>query len=151
MPENADKIPVEKTIGFRGTVDYRRYLKQAALDRRLSVQKMLENAVDAYLNPQNLPKQDRTGTTPAFGGELKAVQFPWETLGALASQAAMLAKGLDELVNNKEHGGNRADTNQPLREIIEQIEGVRSTPVSGVKLIREDRKRDSRRAGRKNA
>lgn len=38
-----------KQIGFRGTVEYRKALAQAALDRGLKVQGMLEKAIDMYL------------------------------------------------------------------------------------------------------
>ncbi len=49
MIEKTQKNPVEKTIGFRGTEEYRTSLKQAALNRGLPVQEMLERAVSAYL------------------------------------------------------------------------------------------------------
>lgn len=37
------------TIGFRGTEEYRKMLQQAALDRGLKVQKLLEEAIAQYL------------------------------------------------------------------------------------------------------
>ena len=42
-------LPERGTVGFRGTADYRWRLKAAAAGRRKSLQGMLEDAVDLYL------------------------------------------------------------------------------------------------------
>ena len=46
---SAGKDESAVTIGFRGTEGYRWTLKHEATSRRLSVQAMLEEAVDLYL------------------------------------------------------------------------------------------------------
>jgi hypothetical protein len=40
----------QKTIGFRGSEEYRAMIQRAALDRRIKVQQLLEEAVAAYLS-----------------------------------------------------------------------------------------------------
>jgi hypothetical protein len=42
-------VAEEVTIGFRGSEEYRRRLQQAALDRGLKVQGLIETAVESYL------------------------------------------------------------------------------------------------------
>jgi hypothetical protein len=56
-------------IGFRGTEEYRRSIQQAALDRGLKVQRMLEIAVEQYLRSEGSIEQPRAAQLEGLSEE----------------------------------------------------------------------------------
>src|SRR5882724_9279845 len=75
MTETTQKKPVEMTIGFRGTEQYRTSLKQAALNRGLPVQEMLERAVESYLASRHEPAPKGEGKNPIAVATLETPEW----------------------------------------------------------------------------
>ncbi len=49
----------EVNITFRGTIGYRERLQREALNRRMKVQALIENAIEAYIDPESIGQPKR--------------------------------------------------------------------------------------------